>query len=324
MGSLSGSPLGTEPATISRARRAAFVPLLAGLAVVVPVTTAPASGAPSTTTTSPPATGAPAGLLATPLLSPARIPITLQSLTAGQALRPALASAMSAKAIGAGAAAASCAEVAQDGVVLYQDHANLPVLPASNMKLVTATALLDKLGPNYTFTTALRALHPPVNGVLHGDLYFVGGGDPLLREPSYAASASAAGQAQSAVKSVFTNVTNLVGDLRALGIREVTGAVVGDDARYDSLTSVPGWPARYVEEGDVGALSALGIDDGFATAGPPVPARCPACRAVSGSAHRPVAVCWHRGRRRPLGGQAASRHGLDRQVGFAPAKPDPW
>ncbi len=73
-------------------------------------------------------------------------------------------------------------------IVLYQDHPGLPVLPASNMKLLTATALLDDLGRNYTFTTALRALRAPVNGVLEGDLYFVGGGDPLLREPSYAAS----------------------------------------------------------------------------------------------------------------------------------------
>ncbi|HUC12929.1 MAG TPA: D-alanyl-D-alanine carboxypeptidase, partial [Acidimicrobiales bacterium] len=122
---------------------------------------------------------------------------------------------MSAKAIGAGAAARSCAEVSQDGVVLYQDHADLPVLPASNMKLLTATALLDELGPNYTFTTALRALDAPVNGVLEGDLYFVGGGDPLLREPSYAASAFPEGSIEG--KPVFTNVTLLVGELEALG-----------------------------------------------------------------------------------------------------------
>jgi D-alanyl-D-alanine carboxypeptidase/D-alanyl-D-alanine-endopeptidase (penicillin-binding protein 4) len=141
------------------------------------------------------------------------------------------------------------------------------------MKLVTATALLDELGPNYTFTTALRALHAPANGVIEGNVYFVGGGDPLLREPSYAASVFPPGSTEG--KPVFTNVTELVGDLKALGVREVTGGVVGDDARYDSLTSVPGWPARYVEEGDVGALSALGIDDGFAEAGPPVPIGAP-------------------------------------------------
>lgn len=180
---------------------------------------------------------------------------------------------MSPKALGAGAAARSCAEVVQDGVVLYQDHPELPVLPASNMKLLTATALLDKFGPRYTFTTALWAMEPPVDGVVEGDLYFVGGGDPLLRLPSYVASIQG--------DTVYTNVTELVRDLEAAGVDEVTGSVVGDDSRYDSLRTVPGWPARYLEEGDVGALSALGIDDGFATAGPPVaPDAAPAVQSA--------------------------------------------
>ena len=165
---------------------------------------------------------------------------------------------MSPQALGAGAAASSCAEVAQDGRVLYQDHASLPVIPASNMKLVTATALLDKLGPSYRFQTSLMALHPPVRGVVHGNLYLVGGGDPVLRLPS---------DAPSGRPEPYSNFTSLVRALKVAGVRQVAGSVVGDDTRYDSLRAVPGWPARYEEEEDVGPLSALDVDDGLATAG---------------------------------------------------------
>jgi len=207
-------------------------------------------------------------LLSTPLLSPARLPRALQSVWAQRGLGAALARAMGPKALGPAAASRSCAEAVQDGRVVYADHPDLGVVPASNMKLLTATALLDKLGPSYRFTTRVEALGGPVDGVVHGDLYFVGGGDPLLRLPSYASSVpDGAG--------VYTNVNDLVTAMKAAGVREVTGGVVGDESRYDSVRSVAGWPAQYGEQGDVGPLSALGIDDGFATAGAPVPDSLP-------------------------------------------------
>jgi D-alanyl-D-alanine carboxypeptidase/D-alanyl-D-alanine-endopeptidase (penicillin-binding protein 4) len=207
-------------------------------------------------------------LLSTPLLSPARLPRALQALWAQQGLDHALARAMGPGALGPSAATRSCAEAVQDGRVVYADHPDLAVLPASNMKLLTATALLDRLGPLYRFITKLEARARPVDGVVHGALYFVGGGDPLLRLASYAASVPDGGD-------VYTNVNGLVTALKAAGVHEVTAGVVGDEARFDPVRAVAGWPAVYSEEGDVGALSALGIDDGFATAGPPVPEGAP-------------------------------------------------
>jgi serine-type D-Ala-D-Ala carboxypeptidase/endopeptidase (penicillin-binding protein 4) len=211
---------------------------------------------------SPSAAGGPGGgaaLLNTPLLSPARLPETLQDLVATRRLDTALASAMSPQALGAGAAASSCAEVAQDGRVLYADHTTLPVIPASNMKLVTAAALLDKLGPSYKFQTSLMATQKPVGGVIHGNLYLVGGGDPVLRLPSDAPSDPG--------PEHYSDFAALATELKSVGVRRVTGSVVGNDSRYDSLRTVPGWPARYEQEEDVGPLSALDVDDGLAVAG---------------------------------------------------------
>jgi D-alanyl-D-alanine carboxypeptidase/D-alanyl-D-alanine-endopeptidase (penicillin-binding protein 4) len=136
------------------------------------------------------------------------------------------------------------------------------------MKLVTATALLSRLGGSYTFTTSLEATATPIGGVVAGNLYLVGGGDPLLRLPSYAASVPDGGH-------VYTNVDDLVTALKAAGVHEVAGSVVADESRFDSVRSVASWPATYSEEGDVGPLSAVGIDDGFATAEPLVPDSAP-------------------------------------------------
>lgn len=214
-------------------------------------------------------------LLATPVLSPSRAPLTLQGLQAQQDLSSAMAADMSAAKLTAPGAAASCALVAQGGQVVYADHPDRPVVPASNMKLVTATALIDRLGPRYRFETRLESSRPPRRGVLRGDVYVVGGGDPLLRLPGYAATVPGG-------DPVYTNVALVVRVLKEAGVHRITGSVVGDASRYDSLGTVASWPERYSEEGDVGQLSALAVDDGFALGGPPVPDDAPPAQQAAG------------------------------------------
>ena len=239
---------------------------LAGLALL-PATPASARAATPAQSAAPAPAGAPppATLLATPLLSPARLPRVLQDRWAASALARTLGKAMSRATLGPRSAGASCAEVAQGDEVVFQDHPHLPVLPASNMKVLTAIALLDEMGPNYRFTTSLDAAVAPAGGVVQGDLYLVGGGDPLLRLPTYAAGVPDGAP-------VFTDVTRLAALLRTAGGHVVTGGVIGDDARYDSERTVASWPAAYSEQGDVGPLSALDIDDGLEAVGTPLPA----------------------------------------------------
>ena len=56
----------------------------------------------------------------------------------------------------------------------------VPVNPASVMKLVTTYAALDLLGPAYTWTTPVYVDGPVRDGVLDGNLYIKGQGDPKL------------------------------------------------------------------------------------------------------------------------------------------------
>ena len=146
--------------------------------------------------------------------------------------------------------------VTQGGVTRAAINPSLAVLPASNVKLLTATAVLDKLGPDAVLTTSVDTTGPVEDGILHGNLDLVGGGDALLRTPGYQSGLVDGG-------GVFTDVAHLAAQVRAAGITQVTGAVVGDESRYDTQRANPAWLARYGAEGDVGPLSALEINDGF-------------------------------------------------------------
>lgn len=59
-------------------------------------------------------------------------------------------------------------------------NAERPMNPASVMKLVTAFAALDALGPAHSWTTRLAHTGAIAHGTLTGDLHIIGGADPVL------------------------------------------------------------------------------------------------------------------------------------------------
>ena len=94
-----------------------------------------------------------------------------------------------------------------------------PFNPASVMKLVTSIAALDMLGPSYTWSTKVYADQLPVNGVLHGNLYLKGSGDPWFRSE---------------------DLWNLIRNLHELGIRKITGNLVIDNSYFAPSKLDPG------------------------------------------------------------------------------------
>ena len=66
------------------------------------------------------------------------------------------------------------------GADLLQVNPSTPRSPASTMKILPTWAALDLLGPAYAWKTRAFADAPIVRGVLKGNLYLQGGGDPLL------------------------------------------------------------------------------------------------------------------------------------------------
>lgn len=230
------------------------------------------AGASSASTSSASATAG--SLMPTSVLSVRRVPGWLAATAAAQRLAGAL-EALVGPVLTVGGSPQGCLLVTQGNSSVYSSNADAMFIPASNLKILTATAVLDRLGSSGTFVTSVRSVNPISGGVIFGNLYLVGGGDPDLRTSAYGGGTSGAG-------STFTSLDKLAQQVRESGVTEVTGSIVGDASRYDSQRIVPSWKPVYTTEGDVGPLSALDVNDGFVpntttttTTRPPPPTTLP-------------------------------------------------
>jgi D-alanyl-D-alanine carboxypeptidase/D-alanyl-D-alanine-endopeptidase (penicillin-binding protein 4) len=250
----------TTPATATTALVTAVATVVAMVAVARPAAGSPAAPAPPR--------------LQTPVLSVRRVPGLLAGLVGRLRLDDALDAAMADPSLGP-ARDSSCLVVQQGTVTLYARRPTLRLLPASGLKLLTATAILDRLGAQSRFLTDVRADRAATGGVVDGNLYLVGGGDPLLRTADYVATLRYP-------ELLYTNLDMLAQAVRAAGVTRVTGSVVGDESRYDTQRYVPSWKAAYAATGEVGPQSALQVNDGFAAVAPKLlPAEQPAQTAAA-------------------------------------------
>jgi D-alanyl-D-alanine carboxypeptidase/D-alanyl-D-alanine-endopeptidase (penicillin-binding protein 4) len=142
----------------------------------------------------------------------------------------------------------SCVAVSVDGQVVGGKHQDVPLRPASNVKLVTASVALQTLGAEFRYTTEVRGVMQ--SGVVAGDLYFVGGGDPLLSSEWWK------GPNTKYPPFNTTSIEAFAASIRAAGVTRVDGAVVGDASRYDDEWYAPSWTSdvKFTEGGPISAL----------------------------------------------------------------------
>jgi serine-type D-Ala-D-Ala carboxypeptidase/endopeptidase (penicillin-binding protein 4) len=150
----------------------------------------------------------------------------------------------------------SCVMVSKGGQVLYERAPDMPLIPASTLKLATASAVLRRMDAHQRLRTSVMTAADPVDGRIAGDLWLVGGGDPVLGTAPWAAHFTRQPQ-------LFTPMEVLADRVVAAGVREIAGRVTGDDSRYDRVRYVSTWPASYIKESEIGPLSALTANDGF-------------------------------------------------------------
>ena len=148
--------------------------------------------------------------------------------------------------------AQSCVAVEWMGIRLGSVNPTKALIPASSTKLITAAVALEVLKPEFTYTTKVHGSLDATGSA--SDLFFVGGGDPLIVRNEYVAS-------EKYPTTSGTSLEKLADSLFAAGLRRVAGSVVGVDTRYDDKRFVDVWPQDF-HFTEAGPLGSLVVDDG--------------------------------------------------------------
>ena len=136
--------------------------------------------------------------------------------------------------------------------------AGTAVIPASNEKLFVAAVALDVLGPDYRFRTEVQA-PAPLASVVAGNVYLVGGGDPVLRTADVPDPLTYPSFNTTALEP-------LADQIAALGITTIDGDIVGDGSRYDDEFRVAAW-GDDIDSSEAGPYDALLVNDGLVSPG---------------------------------------------------------
>ncbi len=119
-------------------------------------------------------------------------------------------------------------------------HSKNSVVPASTMKLVTTATALELLGADFRFQTRLEVDGKvTADGVLNGNLYIRGGGDPTLGSEKLGDT---------------TFLVKWVEAIKNRGIRKINGRVIADAGLFDDEGVNPKWTWE-----DMGNYYAAGI-----------------------------------------------------------------
>jgi serine-type D-Ala-D-Ala carboxypeptidase/endopeptidase (penicillin-binding protein 4) len=119
-------------------------------------------------------------------------------------------------------------------------HAGSRRAPASVEKLLTSATALDRAGPDSHIQTTAALSGTIADGVLDGDLYVQGHGDPSLE---------------------YGGLLRLARAVQRAGIDKITGNVYGDESYFDSRRGGPA--SGYATSAWVGPLSALAFNGGL-------------------------------------------------------------
>lgn len=127
----------------------------------------------------------------------------------------------------------------ENGNVLYDHDSKALMNPGSNMKLLTSAAALSILDTNYQFKTAVFVNAPPTDGILDGNIYMKGYGDPDLKT---------------------SDIDSLANAVRRMGITSIEGDIIVDDSFFDDNYWGAGWMWDDESDPDAPYINALSVN----------------------------------------------------------------
>lgn len=126
-----------------------------------------------------------------------------------------------------------------DHKIFYERDSKKLMHPASNMKLLTSAAALAILDTTYRFRTSVFLREIPDNGVVIGDVYLKGYGDPDLRS---------------------SDLDSLAVKMQQYGIMKIYGNIIVDDFYFDDLYWGAGWTWDDESDPDAPYINALSVN----------------------------------------------------------------
>lgn len=133
---------------------------------------------------------------------------------------------------------------ASTGETVFSKNSKMLLHPASNMKIITSSAGLLFLGPDYQFHTAMLTKGNIAKGTFNGDIIIKGGADPDFTD---------------------SLLNQMVSALTEKGIKRIRGRLVGDVSLLDSIYWGNGWMWDDNPSFDAPYISALTINDNAVT-----------------------------------------------------------
>jgi len=241
-------------------RRFILPALVLSVAIIASVLAANANDAanpddPSTTDTGP--------SLATPLLSVRRTPEWLRQPTTTNLLDTAVRRPVDA----VGDTGLVCLSVHVNGQSVTEVASDLPFNPGESQRLLTLAAL-DTVGTGAFTTEVVRATDGVIDddGVLQGDLWLIGGADPVLSTNAFISRFDDS-RAFTSLEELALNTATALGEA---GITAVAGRIIGVDSKYEGSPQVfdfeePTWTRAEVDSKVVGVTSGLLVNNGFSS-----------------------------------------------------------